>query len=232
MRFKPEMLGVLVRPRILAEARILSLNNAPFDLESILSKKPLLNQFSIFDLPFKELCQTLHLGNTSESLATSYVGEVTHYIVKIAGTPVLVDKTNVQDVMRRIKKLLGARTNMKVLSVGVKFYQGMDNINNELKPHVAWNTKTKDGHETIWFFKPWKLVAIQEIIKYESVEKGDLILFQKCNGLVVKKKLLNKPKFYRTSSWSCYSITLLNHTADGFTRFLPDRQFTIKKREG
>jgi hypothetical protein len=81
----------------------------------------------------------------------------------------------------------------------------------------------------MWFFNPWELVPLVEIIKYESVSKGDLILFQKTKGLVVRKKLLNKPRFYTTSSWSCYSVTLLNYTADGYTRFLPDRMFSIRR---
>jgi hypothetical protein len=68
-----------------------------------------------------------------------------------------------------------------------------------------------------------------EIIKFESVQLTDLVIFQKSSGLVVEKKQLNKPKFYQTSSWSSYSIKLLSQKGESYVRFIPNRAFSVKK---
>jgi hypothetical protein len=233
MRFRPETLGTLVRPRILATAAVVPVGStSQFEFSWTKSRKSdRYDHFGVFSQKPQDLFSYLQLGDTSKDTTTAYVGEVTHYIVRIAGTLTLVDKNNIQETLRVARKRLGARTNLRVVSVGLKLYKGfqVDPETKQLKPINPWNPKTAEGHETMWFFNPWELVPITEIMKYESVSKGDLILFQKTKGLVIRKKLLNKPRFYTTSSWSCYSITLLNYTADGYTRFLPDRLFTIRR---
>lgn len=232
MRFKPDTFGLLVRPRILAVASILPQNTKTDDVSWIKPKKSeRFNHLSLFNASPRDLFSSLRLGDTSTDISTAYTAVVTNYIVRFAGTTVLVDKHNVYEVLAKIRKRLGARTNLRVISVGVKFYHGMALEGDTLVPINPWNPKTSEGQEVIWFYNPWELVPIKDILKFESASPGDLILFQKCHGLVVKKKLLNKPKYYMTSSWSCYTITLLNHTADGFTRFLPDRVFEVKRPE-
>lgn len=234
MRFKPDTLGTLVRPRILTAASIIKSGPPGGDFTFSWNKprkSTRFDHFSIFDKKPQDLFSDLQLGDTTEDLSTCYVGEVTHYIVKVGGQMTMVDKGNVQETLRRVRKLLGVRTNLKVVSVGLQFYKGMERAEDgSLKPISPWKPKTSDGSTgIIWFFNPWELVSMEQIMRYETVGKGDLVLFQKTKGLVVKKKNLNKPKFYNTSSWSCYTITLLNHLGDGFTRFLPDREFTVRR---
>jgi len=230
MRFKPETFGTLVRPRILATGAIVP-TDAKADLSNAFKDRlarP--DPLQIFSKRPEELFRGLELGDTSqEDLSMCYTGEVTHYVVRVAGSLALVDKNNVQEALKKLRKRLGARANLRVVSVGLRFYQGMEKSPGGLRGINPWSPKTPEGCEAIWFFNPWELVPISEIMKYESVKTGDLILFQKTKGMVVKKKWLNKPRYYATSSWSCYSITLLNHTADGYTRFLPDRYFTVRR---
>jgi hypothetical protein len=234
MRFKPDTFGLLVRPRILVAASILPVKSGKPGEISFSWTKPRKSErfdhFAVFPKKLTDLFSDLHLGDTSKDLSTCYTAEVTHYIVRFGGTLSLVDKNNVQETLKMVRKRLGARTNLRVVSVGVKFYKGMEQTpDGSLKAQNPWIPKTADGLETIWFYNPWELVPMTEIVKYESVKRGDLILFPKSSGMVVRKKNLNKPRYYSTSSWSCYSITLLNYTADGFTRFLPDRQFTVRR---
>lgn len=233
MRFKPETLGLLVRPRIIARVKLLK--NKDLLPSSLIAIKPVacgLNPYvdpeKLFGKPLNSLFSAINLGDASNNSTKSYTAKVVAYLVKVGTTSVFVDETNVHETLNEVRKRYGIRTNLKILSVGVEFFQGFQEINNKLEPIKPLPLKTQDGSETIWFYKPWELVPLTEIIKYESVECGDLVMFQKSHGLVVKKKRLNKPKFYMTSSWSCYSITLLNHTGDGFIRFLPDRKFSVR----
>lgn len=230
MIFKPDTFGLLVRPRILASASILPDTTKTVTSWSKPKKTERFSYLSSFsESTPKELFASLQLGDTTNDISMAYTGIVTNYIVRFSGITVLVDKNNVEEVLRKIRQRLGNRTNLRVVSVGVKFYRGMIQEGNALIPVNPWNPKTTEGHDVTWFYNPWELIPTKDVLKFESADPGDLILFQKCHGLVVKKKLLNKPKFYITSSWSCYTITLLNHTADGYTRLLPDRVFSIRR---
>lgn len=238
MRFGPESLGMLVRPRILASGKVLALNTKeqpPYSLVSLRpnahSQNPYLEPERLFGKSLSSLFFGLLLGDTTKPYSKPYTAKVVSYMVKVGSNHVLVDSNNIHETLTRVRNRYGKRTNFKILMVGVKFYQSFRDNSGFLEPMDPLSIKTKDGSETIWFYKPWELVPMTEIIKYESVTCGDLVLFQKTNGLVIRKKSLNKPKFYLTSSWSCYSITLLNHAGDGYTRFLPDRRFTIRRKE-
>lgn len=231
MLFKPETLGELVRPRILAKGTVVLKKNLPeFAFGAIPSKS---NHTQIFGQKLDTLFSKLSLGDTSKDLSSSYAGEIVCYAVRIASTMTLVDKHNVQETLKKARKKLGARANLRVVSVGLQFHQGLvrDQETGKLQGLHPCPLRTPDGQETVWFFNPWELVPMEEILKYEGVHPGDLVLFKKAKGMVVKKKKLNKPRFYSTSSWSCYSITLLNHTADGFSRFLPERFFMVRRSE-
>ena len=236
MRFRPETLGLLVRPRILASASVLLKGTQDPGASSLFtlkpachSIKPCIDPLLVFGKPLNVLFSDIQLGNTAVDISTTYTAQVVSYLIKTGSVCMFVDRSNIQETLAKVKKRFGARTNLKIVSVGVRFFRGMEQLTTgELRPINPWMPVTKDGQKTIWFYKPWELVPMTEILKYESVNNGDLVLFQKCHGLVVKKKLLNKPKFFLTSSWSCYSITLLNHTGDGFIRFLPDRRFTVR----
>lgn len=238
MRFGPETLGLLVRPRILTSAKVLPLNSKQPPPYSLLAIKPRFHDSSVYIEPeilfgksLNDIFSSFSLGDTTNKQSKSYTAKVTAYLVKIGSTSVIVDSSNIQETLIRVRKRYGVRTNFKILSVGVVFFDSFQEREGKLEPLDPRPIKTKDGEDTIWFYKPWELVPLTEIIKYESVACGDLVMFQKTNGLVIKKKTLNKPKFYMTSSWSCYSITLLNHAGDGFTRFLPDRKFVIRRKE-
>lgn len=231
MRFKPETLGMLVRPRILASPYLIQTNTS--SLVTIRSglvhgEHYYMDPVLLFGRSMEENLCSLKLGNTANNLTNSYVAQVRSYLVKIGSTQTVVDAHSIDETLKKVRTRYGIRTNLKIISVGVRFFQGSTKEpDGSFRPINPCSIATREGHETTWFYKPWELVPITEIVKYESVNKGDLILFQKCHGLVVKKKFLNKPRFYSTSSWSCYSITLLNHTGDGLTRFLPDRRFTV-----
>jgi len=233
MRFTPDSIGMLVRPRIILAASLLfkdktslsvSANSFMVLRPSIHSTNPYISPKHLFGQSSKELFAELNLGDTSQNLRTAYVCQVTNYLVKLGPSLIWVDKNNIQDILQKTRKIYGSRANLKIFKVGVSFFQGVDS---DGKPINEWKPVAADGKEIYWFYKPGELVPMSEIIKYENTKIGNLIIFPKTHGLVVKKKMLNKPKFYQTSSWSCYAITLLQTKCHVPLRFLPDRQFKI-----
>lgn len=238
MRFGPETLGLLVRPRILASAKVMVSNNKNISPHSLIALKPVfhgtnphLEPERLFGKSLNSLFSDVKLGDTTNRNLKSYTAKVVSYLVRIGSTHIVVDSTNIQETLMKARKRYGNRTNLKIILVGVQFFCSFQEKNGVLESLEPLTIKTTDGFNTIWFYKPWELVPLTEVVKYESVRCGDLVMFQKTNGLVIKKKCLNKPKFFLTSSWSCYSITLLNHAGDGYTRFLPDRRFTIRRKD-
>lgn len=234
MRFRPETLGVLARPRVLTKAIVYTLAGEATEHEQaqnfwqIAKRSTRLERFSVYFKPFKEIFKDLKLGNTeSVDLSSCYVGVITHYMVHFHGTFYVVDASNIQEMLVRVRKVYGNRANLKVSYVGLKFYKGMerDSVTGKMTPKDPWEHTGR----YIWFYSRKDIVSMDDILRYESAHNGDLVLFPKAKGIVVKHRILNKPKFYKTSSWTCKAITLLNGSIDGFTRFLPDRSFKIRK---
>lgn len=223
---------MLVRPRVLSHAIVFTpetekdVNNSrqiwwqlhAKDLDTHLYKdqESLINTFS-----------DLSLGNTELDLSTCYTGVITHYQVNFRGMIHVIDKTSIEEFMVKMRKVYGSRANLKVSYVGLKIFTGMerDPITNELRAINPW----KQTEEKIWFFRRKEIVLTDDIIRYESAHNGDLIIFPKAKGIVVKHKVLNKPKFFLTCSWTCKNLTLLNGNIEGYTRFLPDRTFIVRK---
>lgn len=234
MRFKPDTLGTLVRPRVLTKAIVYTLlppagteeDSDRQNFWAMAKRSNRFERFALYNTPFNKLFNDLSLGNTGKDLNECYVGVITHYMVNFHGTYHIVDASNVKELLSRVKKTYGNRANLKVSSVGLKFYKGMKRDEyGTLIPVNPWG-----GTGThVWFYNRKDIVPMEDIIRYENARLGDLVLFPKAKGIVVKHKTLNKPRFYSTSSWTCKAITLLNGSIDGFTRFLPDRTFKVRK---
>lgn len=234
MRFKPETLGTLVRPRVLTKAIVYAFQHSSnaedgdegSNFWASARRSTRFERFATYNKPFNQLFSDLSLGNTEKDLSTCYVGVITHYLVRFHGAYHVVDASNVKELLGRVRKVYGNRANLKVSSVGLKFYKGIkiDEYGKTI-PVDPWEP-TRDH---VWFYNRKDIVAMDDIIRYESAKPQDLILFPKAKGLVIKHKILNKPRFYSTSSWTCKALTLLNGSIDGFTRFLPDRTFKIRR---
>lgn len=232
MRFKPETFGTLVRPRILTQGVVVPVNTLSEFVFAWPKLKKRTDYYHLFSKKLHDIFTDLHLGDTSgASLLDCYAGEVVYYLVQVAGSLVLVDSHNVQETIKLVRSHLGVRANLRIVSVGLRLYKDLqrDESTGAITPLTPWGLKTTAGFEPIWFYHPWELVPLTDIVKFESASPGDLVVFQKTSGLVVRKKVLNKPKFYSTSSWSCCAIRLLNSGADGFLRFLPNRNFTLHR---
>jgi hypothetical protein len=176
MRFKPENLGLLVRPRILASACIVPIDlistNVPLKVPWNRPKKS--EHLSLFKQKPPELFSGVSLGDTSVNLSNAYTGQVVYYLIKISNTIMLVDRTNVHETLKKVRAMCGIRSNLKIISVGVKFFQGMTLNEGMLQPINPWCPKTENDQEVIWFYRPWELVPTTEILKYESVKPAGL----------------------------------------------------------
>lgn len=224
MKLKLEHLGRLVRPRIITMAKVVPYPPA----SDFFTAKESFSPVQQFNKKPEFIFSELNLGDTTVSLHDCYVAKITHYLIELGNCFLIVDQSNGLETLRLAKKKFGSRTNLRVVSVGVEFYKGMEKDQAGLRAINKWEPKNSDNQKFIWFYRPCDLVFIEEILKYEAANPGDLIIFQKTMNITIKKRKLNKPSFYSTSSWSTFSLILLNGTADGYTRFLPNRLFKIK----
>jgi hypothetical protein len=240
MRYKPESLGTLVRPRMLAKGKMIPLKEVEHFVDH-LSSPNFNEELASLKLPSEELASLfasqdvlnkfkgLSLGDTTIDTTTAYVAEITHFLIRENGGNYLVNKKTLPEAIKRRKERHGPRAKLYIHSLGVKLYKGFEVLKGgKFRPVDPWQPEGAK-EEVILFFSQYDCIPMEQIVHYEACLPGDLILFSKSNGLVVQKKKLNKPKFQVTSSWTCYSLTLLNNSS--FARFVPNRKFTSHRPE-
>lgn len=246
MRVTPVDIGVLVRPRVLTHVYLYASATTPTSIEidgwwktmrsyrflTSIRRDQITNTYK---KPVDKVFQELKVGNTFSQLETSYTGQITHLIVKVGQNYFLIDSIEAgSKLLQTYQKRYGTRTRVKVCAVGVRFFKGAkrDPDTDSLIPIDPWEGIAADEKEEmpvrLWFYEPKHLVRLEDIIRFESVEVGDLIFFQKSQGVVVNVRELNKPRFFKTCSWCSRTIVVM--VANGLIRFLPDRKFQIHKQ--
>lgn len=236
IKFSLNLLGKLVRPRVIDNASILEVgtptNNQNNNYGYLFKERHPPDLNAIFGKKSSLLFQPISLGNTTKSLEDCYVAEITHLMVRASNhsEPIIINAPSAETVLNKILSKKGKKPRLRIKAVGVRFYKGVeyDKEKGVYIPLNPWNPLTLNDKEAIWFYYPRDVVPIEEIIKFEGINPGDLIIFQKVNGLTIKKTHLNKPKFYSSSSWSCYTIFLMGKGLKK-TRMLPNREFTVIK---
>lgn len=225
MRYRPESIGSLIRPRLLSKGRMVPLKEAEHYVHYLSNITIPIELSNLFPREPMKRYEGLELGDTSVDPKTSYVAEITHFLVRENYRSYLVNKNTLPEALRKRKERQGPRAKLYIHSLGVKLYRGFEKLKNgKLKPVDPWYPPGSK-EEVVVFFSQYDCVPMEQIVEYESCSLGDLILFTKSNGLVIKKKKLNKPKFHSTSSWTSYSVTLL--IGHSYTRFVPNRKFTV-----
>jgi hypothetical protein len=226
--------GVLVRPRIMSYARILPRLNAVAESDkwnyASLVDAPFYGEkeVNLYKQPYEELFSDLVIGDTTKDLSNCYVAIITSFITSINHKQyILVDKNNVNEILDKLRRRYGKRETIPVHFVGVKFYKGLQrNEAGELEPINPWSVT---GDEHTWFYRPWDLISMDSIIRYERLDPGDLVLFKRTRGIVIRTKTINKKKFYKTNSWSSRSVTVLLGNGKTILRFLPNKEFKGRK---
>lgn len=223
--------GVVVRPRIVSYARVYPRLNVPtgeskWSLDTLVNASPYDEKdISYYGKSYDSLFEELAIGDTTEDLKDCYAGVITSFVTSISfRNYILVTQDNVTDVLEKLRRKNNSRESIPVHYVGIKFYKGLqrDKETGKLVPLNPWHVTEK---ETTWFYRPWDLISMDTIVRYEMLASGDLVLFRKSRGLVLKKKTINKKRFYKTNSWSCKSVTVLLGNGRSHLKFLPNKSF-------
>jgi hypothetical protein len=225
MRYHPESIGSLIRPRLLSKGKMVQLKEAEHYVH-LLSYITVPQELStLFPEPPTIKFEGLNLGDTVLDPGGSYVAEITHFLIRENNKNYLVNKKTLPQAIKRRKELFGPRAKLYIHSLGVKLYRGFERSKNgTLKPIHPW-TPPGCQDEVVLFFSEHDCIPLEQIVQYESCKPGNLVLFAKSNGLVIKKKRLNKPRFHSTNSWTSYAISILSNQS--IMRFVPNRKFVI-----
>jgi hypothetical protein len=164
------------------------------------------------------------LGNTKLSPSTSYVCQITSFLVLKKGLVHLLDtKEKVDAFQQETIKRFGRDAYLPVVGVGLKFYNGF--IPDTLSPINPW--PPTDSNETIWFYQPKEIIPLENVVTFESIAYGDFIGMRKQNGIVTEvKEFPNKPSFYSSNSCVSRMIILLSSKSK-FYKLQPDKRFRI-----
>lgn len=232
MRFTSNTLGVLVRPRVLThcflESRFQQAQTTKTSWKALSRAVQAEELTARFDKFLVELFEDLSLGDTTTTTTSSqecYVGVVSSYITystypRGSMFSLLHSEEQVKDMEQWSREKYG-HSSIHVFAVGLKFYRNFNKETNT--PSVPWEYSEQET----WFYSPWDLVPMSNIVAYEKCEPGDLILTPKTVNIVLANKRLNKPGFYKTGSWTSHRVTMLRGS-NGLSMFLvPDRKFEV-----
>lgn len=218
--------GSLVRPRVLLKT-LTATTDSPLSVAYTREQQAqAVEHFTLGGVV--ELFKSLSLGDTCKDLASCYTGKVASFIVMFPRTQEYhkVDKRKLLRLERLAKNRNGR--DWVVCAVGLEFYQSLK-IDKEGYLEAVNPWPHSKGQDREWYYFPEDLVLMDNIVVYERCEPGDFITTPKASGLVVQVKELNKPQFYRTSSWTCKSVVLLSGQHCKRVRLLPSRKIEITR---
>ena len=236
MRLTVEDIGRLVRPRVLTHVFLFSKEQG-VDVDNwwrsmrtyrFLSSVRKDQIVKVYKKSVDRVFDGLVVGNTATDPQNSYTAQITHLLVRIGSNYYLFDSvTKGIQFQESYQKKFGTRSRLKVCAVGVKFFGGFTSTEEGTNLLPIKPFRPEDNGDKVWFYEPKHVIPLESVVRFESVEVGDLVMFQKSRGVAVTIRQLNKPKFFKTCSWSSRTIWLLNGLGNGHIRFLPDRQFTV-----
>lgn len=247
MKFSSNAFGKLVRPRVLTHVFLYPeypTSDSKQELDSsvdiwwksvrryylFLTSLQQDQLTTAYGLQLTDLFSDINLGDTSIDLSECYVGEIISLIVVFRGSYFLIEsKQKAVEFEIKFKKMFGRYARIPVCAVGLKFYKGMD-INKETKEIVPINPwEFTESNNKIWFYYPNHIIPIENIIRFEKIKTGNIVLFKRSSGMVLSINNYNKKTFYKICSWTNRSIKLL--TQKNITRFTPDRNFEVQSKE-
>jgi hypothetical protein len=103
----------------------------------------------------------------------------------------------------------------KVKWVGLKLYEGIhvDTDTNTIVPTKPWKP------DYLFWVHPYYIYDIHKIVEFESTVVGDYVSTGSNNkGIVIKVTRHKRPKFYKTNSLTCKSITVWCTNSEGMTK--------------
>ena len=232
MRFKAADIGLLVRPKTITH---LYLWKRDEDIDEWwksamtqyrwrgFEKKQQLTMFYKTSLPL--LFKNLQLGNTNTNPTASYVATITSFMILHHGSLYhLATKEKVEAFEREMKKRFGPNAYLPVVAVGLKFYKGFTSAEGIKTPTDSWEHTERE--DVTWFYQPKEIIPLDNVIAFESLIPGKLVLMKKIDGIVLYAKELLKPQFYSANSCVSVAITMLS-TNVTYVRLTPDKRFKI-----
>jgi len=241
MRLTTNDIGKLVRPRVLTHvylwtapanthAGVDSWWKTIKDQYQYLSSHQAYQLTKTYNKPLQEIFEGLSLGDTSVDLSKCYVAQVSSFIVMFKGTYYIVDSVKRGKQFEDMaKKAYGPNAKVSIFAVGLKFFEGMTRQSNGTLKPINPSALTTIPDKT-WFYLPKHIVPVENIIRFEAVVLGDLVMFKESGGMVVSVNILNKARFFKTNSWSNRSVKLFSSFHLGYIRFLPNKNFSIKSK--
>lgn len=229
LKFNSDTIGALVRPRILLKV-LTSKADQPLSIAYTRNQQAQALEHLSPTGNIQDLFKDLKLGDTTQDLSQCYVGKVVSYILFFPNKPNAEKYEKVGlERMKQLEKVAKNRRgrHWEVRAVGIQFYLGIhtEEDTGYIYPINPW--PCSDGLNKEWFYFPEDIVHMDDIIRYERLGQGMLLKTDKAAGLVVTAKTLNKPQFYRTSSWTCKSIVILSCQHGRLVKVLPSRKFEI-----
>ncbi len=204
--------GKLARPKTLTDVFLLNPSATP-DLEDWwIENRKLSYSSTTFNKDMLAGTYGMNLDVLFSDLSIdSYHCQITSFLVLVSSEYKLLT------TLEQIEFYKTRKPKAKVKAVGVTIFKNSQEV---------WNPNDSG---LVWLFRPRCLVRLEDVKLFEEVETGDVLQFQKTNGMVMRVLKVRRKRFYLSTSWTNRSITYLTGTTGKLLQLNPDRPFKLIK---
>ena len=212
--------GRLVKPKVLTEAFLLC-GGGNIDIDKWWRR---VNQLSRSSKTYKKVTIEGTFGEKIDPLFQSL--QVNDYVAVINSFIVFHNFSYSHiTTQTEVNRLLQEKRRVYVIAAGVTIHKTYN-----IETHALGEVWQPTNNQSIcWIYNLGHLIPIEDVELYNSVETGDLLMFDKSQAVVTKVKTLKRRKFYDTCSWTNKKITVLNGSAGRQVRLITSRSYKIIK---
>lgn len=142
----------------------------------------------------------------------SYVAQITSLVVFAGGKYVhLATK-------QEIDQYESKRRRIRIMAFGVKIFADR-----------TASTPWRETGSAVWLYRPNQIIDLEIVDRYNTVKPGDMLKFR-CSehgALVVQSNVVNRRKFYGSTSWTRKSVIVLSCSTGKKYKLPPDKWFQL-----
>lgn len=141
-----------------------------------------------------------------------YVAQITSIVVFTGGKYVHLS------TKQAIDQYESKRRRVRIMAFGVKIFT-------DREATLPW----RETGSVVWLYRPNQIVDLEIVDRYNSVKPGDMLEFKRSEhgAMVVRSNLVNRRKFYGSTSWTRKSVVVLSCNTGKTYKLPPDKWFQL-----
>lgn len=164
----------------------------------------------IYGMRLEKLFENLNIN--------SYVGAISSFLVFHERKYKFITS------IAQAQQVLNSNKSWSIRAIGIKFYK---TYNKDTK--TVGETWEHENSTISWFYRNKKIIPIEEVEKFNTIELGDMIAFKKTQAIVVGVDDKRPKRWWVNCSWTTKKVTILSGSKGRKIKLLTNRPFEVIK---